>query len=189
MEKYAMLQPVMEERFQLKWHRETRQLPVYYLSAAGAIKLQKTVPGSCRAWDPNVGPPNPDPEQPPVCAVWMNRTLPDGGRTIEGNGITLAQLASTVGSVLGRRGLDSTGSKDLFDVHLEFANPDIGNAGDGTAGPSALPGAKKSPPTAPGPSEHQSIFSALKEVGLTVKAGRGPVAVLVVDSVQRASEN
>jgi hypothetical protein len=72
-EKYAMLQPVMEERFKLKWHREMRQLPVYYLSVNGAVKLQKTVPGSCRTWDPKVGPPHPDPKQPPVCGVWMNR--------------------------------------------------------------------------------------------------------------------
>jgi uncharacterized protein (TIGR03435 family) len=194
-EKYAMLQPVMQERFKLKWHREMRQLPVYYLSVNGAVKLQKTVPGGCRTWDPKAGPPNPDPKQPPACGVWMNRILPDGGRTIEANGVTLAQLAATVGRTLGRQGVDSTGSKDLFDVHLEFANPELGSAGEsagGTAaGSSALPGAtgKQAPPAPSGPSEHPSLLAALKKVGLTVKAGRGPVEVFVVDGVQRPSEN
>jgi len=143
---------------------------------SGAVRLQKTVPGSCRTWDPKVGPPNPDPNQAPVCGVWMNRLLPDGGRTIEAKGVTLAQLAATVGRMLGRQGVDSTGSTDLFDVHLEVASPDLGSAGE-------------SPTTATGPSALPSIFTALKKVGLTVKAGRGSVEVFVVDSVERPSEN
>ena len=194
-EKYAMLQPVMEERFKLKWHREMRQLPVYYLSVNGAVKLQKAVPGSCRTWDPKVEPPQPDPKQPPVCGLWMNRVLPDGGRTIEANGVTLAQLAANLGSILGRQGVDSTGSKDLFDIHLEFANPELGSAGESAggmaAGSSVPPGtpARQAPATASEPSGLPSIFTALKKVGLAVKAGRGPVEVFVVDSVQRPSEN
>ncbi|MGD0499758.1 MAG: TIGR03435 family protein [Bryobacteraceae bacterium] len=194
-EKYAMLQPVMEERFKLKWHLETRQLPVYYLSVNGAIKLQQTVPGSCRTWDPKDGPPNPDPKQPPVCGLWMNRVLPDGGRTLEANGVPMAQLASTVGRLLGRQGMDSTGSRDLFDIHLEYATPELGSAGESAGGTAArlsaaLGGpARQAPATASEPSGLPSIFTALKKVGLTVKAGRGPVEVFVVDSVQRASEN
>ena len=40
-EKYAMLRPVLEERFKLKWHRETRQLPVVYLSARPAASSSR----------------------------------------------------------------------------------------------------------------------------------------------------
>jgi uncharacterized protein (TIGR03435 family) len=169
LEKYAMLQPVMEERFKLKWHREMRQLPVLSMSVDEAVTLQKTVPGSCRTWDPIAGPPNPDPKQPPVCGVWMNRVLPDGGRTIEANGVTLAQLAAVIGATLGRQCVDNTGSKDLFDIHLEFANPELGNAGEfgprTAAGSSELSGApaKQAPATASGGSGLPTLFTALKK--------------------------
>ncbi len=180
MEKYAMLQRVMEERFNLKWHRETRELPVYYLSANGELKLPKAVPGSCRTWDPKTGPPHPDPKEPPVCAVWMNRVLPNGERILEAKGVLLAELATTVGRLLGRQGMDITGSKDLFDIHLEFANPEVGSV-------RLQPGSTEE--QASDPSGLPSIFTALKKVGLAVKAGRGPVAVFVVDSVGRPSAN
>jgi uncharacterized protein (TIGR03435 family) len=194
-EKYLMLRPVLEERFHLKWHRETRQMPVYYLSVDGTLKLQKTVPGSCRTWDPMADMPAPDTNQPPLCQVWMDRLLTDGGQTFEAKGVTLAQLAANVGRKLGREGLDSTGSKDLFDIDLEFANPELGSAGEsaGETAPAApMPAGstgKKAPAPASGPSEHPSLLAALKNVGLTVKAGRGPVEVFVVDSVQRPSAN
>jgi uncharacterized protein (TIGR03435 family) len=183
-DKYQMLQPVLVERFRLKWHREMRQLPVYYLSVNGAVKLKKTVPGSCRTWDPKVGPPSPDPKKPPVCALWMNRVLPDGGRSLQVNGVLLADLASHIGTVLGRQGVDSTGSKDLFDIRLDYANPQLESAGE-----SAPPGTAAKLPAPSDSSGLPSIFTALKKVGLTLKAGRGPVEVFVVDSVQRASEN
>jgi uncharacterized protein (TIGR03435 family) len=196
-EKYAMLQPVLEERFHLKWHREMRQFPVYFLSAAsGGIKLKKTVPGSCTTFDPKVGPPAPDPKKPPVCALWMNRVLPDGGRTLEASGVPMSQLAAYVADFLGRPGLDSTGSRDLYDVHLEFAKPELGAAGEANgatdAGVSAPPGngpAKQPVAAASTPSNLPSLFSALKKVGLTLKAGKGPLEVLVVDSVQKPTEN
>jgi uncharacterized protein (TIGR03435 family) len=181
----------LEERFKLKWHQETIQVPVYYLSVDGALKLPRTVAGSCSKWDPKVGPPPNDPNQPPPCNLWTNRVLPDGGRTIEAKGATLAQLARTLGQFLGRQGVDSTGSTDLFDIHLEFANPELGSA-DATVSASASPGfqGKQSPATGSSePSGLPSILSALKKVGFTVTEGQGPVEVFVVDSVQRPSEN
>jgi uncharacterized protein (TIGR03435 family) len=177
-EKYTMLQPVLEERFQLKWHKETRQLAVYNLSVSGPLKLQRTVPGSCRTWDPKSTPPVSDPKLPPACGVWRNRSLPDGGGTLQANGVTLAGLAGMMRSTLGREVVDTTGSEDLFDVHLEFANPALGSADDPLGGA-----------VASGPSDPPSIFTALKNVGLTLKPGRGSSEVLVVDSVQKPTEN
>ena len=45
---FLMLQSLLEDRFQLKIHRETRQLPVYALVAAkGGLKLPPPKEGSC----------------------------------------------------------------------------------------------------------------------------------------------
>lgn len=47
-----MLQPVLEDRFRLKWHREKREQPVYYLLVAKrGAKLPPTKPGSCTPWE------------------------------------------------------------------------------------------------------------------------------------------
>ncbi|MDP9171275.1 MAG: TIGR03435 family protein, partial [Acidobacteriota bacterium] len=66
--------------------------------------------------------------------------------------------------------LDKTGVAGLFDIHLEYA-PELGGATpDETAGP--------------------SIFSALQQqLGLKLTPERGPVEVLVVDHIERPSEN
>jgi uncharacterized protein (TIGR03435 family) len=87
--------------------------------------------------------------------------------------------------------MDSTGSKDLFDISLEYANPELEGGGNSTAEASAAPGApaKLTPPAASSPSALPSIFTALKKVGLELKAGRGPVEVFVVDSVEKPSAN
>jgi uncharacterized protein (TIGR03435 family) len=43
-----MLQALLEDRFKLRAHRETREVPVYLLTVAkGGIKLQKVDEGSC----------------------------------------------------------------------------------------------------------------------------------------------
>lgn len=45
-EKLAMLRPLLADRFQLKFHRETRQIPIYSLTVAkNGPKLQATADG------------------------------------------------------------------------------------------------------------------------------------------------
>jgi uncharacterized protein (TIGR03435 family) len=53
-----MLQALLADRFQLRVHRETRQMPVYELSAArGGVKMRRTAPGECVPYDANATPP------------------------------------------------------------------------------------------------------------------------------------
>lgn len=50
---WLMLQVLLEDRFQLKYHRETRELPVYEITAAkGGFKLRQPVEGDCLDRDP-----------------------------------------------------------------------------------------------------------------------------------------
>jgi uncharacterized protein (TIGR03435 family) len=65
----------------------------------------------------------------------------------------------------------------LFDISLQFS----------AEAPAVNPIARPSGPSdAPGP----SVFEALQDqLGLRLEATKGPVEVLVIDSVQRPSEN
>ena len=175
-EKYRMLLPVLEERFKLKWHRETRQIPVYYLSVAnGGIKLKTTAPGTCRAIDlKDAGPP--DPKKPPVCGRLLDGR-PKGEINLEGAGVTVARLADELGHIMGRPVIDSTKTPGLFDFHLRFTPVDLA----GSASPPSE--------TAADPSGLPSVFTALKQAGLAVKTGQGPMEVTVIDSIERPSAN
>jgi uncharacterized protein (TIGR03435 family) len=67
--------------------------------------------------------------------------------------------------------IDKTGLTGLFDIHLEYVR-DIGA--------DALPG----------DTGGESIFTALQEqLGLKLTPDKGPVEVLVIDHVDRPSEN
>ena len=47
-----MMQALLEERFQLKIHRQTKEVPAYLMTVAkGGLKLQPTVEGSCVPFD------------------------------------------------------------------------------------------------------------------------------------------
>ena len=71
---------------------------------------------------------------------------------------------------VGRRVFNRTGITGLYDIELEFAPPR--SADD--------------PSTATG----VSIFTALREqLGLRLESARGPGEFLVVDSIERPTEN
>ena len=85
---------------------------------------------------------------------------------------------------LNRTVLDQTGLKGKYDVTLQWT-PDDGTA----AMPAGLEGS--SPGAAPPPdSSGPSIFTAIQEqLGLKLESTKGPVEVLVIDHIERPSEN
>ena len=88
--------------------------------------------------------------------------------------------------VLGRPVLDRTGFTETFDVRLDFT-PDEAAAG---LPRSAGAGDPDSPPSAADPGSPPTIFAAIQEqLGLKLESVKGPVEVLVIDHVERPSQN
>jgi uncharacterized protein (TIGR03435 family) len=82
---------------------------------------------------------------------------------------------------LGRTVIDKTGLNGTWYVKLRYSTDDGGPAGMGTG-----PIDRSQPDANTGP----SIFTAVQEqLGLKLDSGTGPVDVLVIDSVERPSEN
>lgn len=175
-----MLQVLLEERFKLTVHRETRQLPIYELNVGkGGAKLQRTKAGSCIPYSVDSRPPPaPAPGQPNPIYCGLHLAVDGLNRTIDGTGVTMAAFAANLSraytSNLARSVIDRTGLTGTFDLHLKWAVDPLNG-----------PGPTPSPDPA-GP----SLFAALQEqLGLKLESAKGPVEVLVIDHVEKASAN
>jgi uncharacterized protein (TIGR03435 family) len=141
------LQTLLGERFQLKAHRETRELPIYVLAIGkNASKLKEA-----RASDGPVG-------------------IQRGCGQMTGTAASMANLTTYLSRELGRPVEDRTGLSGRYDFHVDWT-PDSGPCtGSATDGP--------------------SLFTALQEqIGLKLESTKGPVEVIVIDSVEKPDDN
>jgi len=185
-----MLQALLEERFKLKIHRESREVPAYALTVAkNGSKLQPSQEGSCKALDFSSPPPPPRPgERPvPICGLALRKR---NGTSVawELHGATLDDLARALGNDLDRIVINKSGIAGKYDFHLEFS-PDETTAGlnalrAGPIGDRAFP-----QPTASDPPGGPSIFTAIQQLGLKLESAKGPREFLVIDSAEKPTEN
>ena len=84
--------------------------------------------------------------------------------------------------MLFRSVIDKTGLTNYFAIHLKFSPDDSAAPRPATTDPGSPAGV--SSPDAPG------IFQAIQEqLGLKLVPAKGPVDVLVIDHIERPSEN
>ena len=153
-----MVQSLLAERFQLKFHRETREIPVYVLTVVkSGHKMKPRTEGD---------------GGPPTSMLFQGANLPARNTSI-------AMLAGGLQKlVLDRPIIDKTGLKGNFDFTLQW-RPD-GTQFGGRGG--TLPAAADP--------DRVDIFTALQEqLGLKLDAVRGPGDVMVIDKVEKPSEN
>jgi uncharacterized protein (TIGR03435 family) len=207
-----MMQSLLEDRFQLKAHKETRELPVYNLVVGkDGPKLKASADQTPTAFAS--GPPTPcDPDAakfnlpplPPPPRGGGPGVLPDlsgmprgamfmmmspTGMTMVTNGVPIANLVGMLSQQVGRPVFDKTDLKGLFDFKLTFSPEGIQNpfGGGPPGGGPPIGGLSTTPNNSADPVP--SIFTAIQELGLRLESTKGPVEVLVVDSVQKPTEN
>jgi uncharacterized protein (TIGR03435 family) len=171
---YQRMQTLLEDRFKLAVHRETKELPIYELTIAkGGPKLQ---PPSCIQRDAGDRTIAPGKTMSDYCGFGItSRGL------VELTTATMGNLANTFSAELSRIVIDRTGISGMFHIHLTFT-PD-----DSTIRLPDIPGLPGEPaPTVDG----TNIFTAIQEqLGLKLESAKGPVDVLVIDHVEKPSEN
>jgi uncharacterized protein (TIGR03435 family) len=175
----AMLQSLLEERFQLKVHVEPRDKPVYLLTVAkGTPKLTPSKEGSCVPLDLN-NLPKPGAPQQVYCG--MPRTsFKNGAFSADVVGATMDEFTGRMlANQVDRPVIDKTGLTGRFDIHLEFARDMTGMMLNGNS----------APPPPPNDSGAPSIFTAIQQLGLKLSPDKAPIDVIVVDSAQKPSEN
>ncbi len=177
-----MLQTLLEDRFQLKTHRDTEEAPMFALTLAKTgLKMKPNEVGRCRPHEP--GTPLDMSEiagQKPWCIIHTGWEGPNW--VIDAAGQTLNTLAGTLSAiVMGRQVIDRTGVTSVFDFHLVFAHDEDA--------PGSFPPDLPSPFPATDVPAGQSVFTALGQLGLKLEPIKGPRGYIVVDRVERPSEN
>jgi bla regulator protein blaR1 len=169
-----MLQALLIARFKLIFHRDSKELPVYWLSIAkNGPKIHVAKPGDTYANG------IPVPAGRGGAGVMM-MTGGVGTQTVTAQAVPIGNLLRTLATAVGRPVLDKTALTGLYDFTLTYA-PD----------PSQLQGLSGGAPGAqPADTESPSIFTAVQEqLGLKLDSGKGPVEIIVVDHVERPSGN
>jgi uncharacterized protein (TIGR03435 family) len=158
------LQSLLITRFHLQTHNMSKEGPVYALVIAkNGSKLR-----AARGEKPN------------------NRGMTMRPGQLEGQGVPISFLAKYLSQQLSRIVVDDTGLAGIYDFTLMWA-PDerlsqmFKNAGAENEGAgNALPSGASGP----------SVFTAIQEqLGLKLKSKKAPVDVLVIDHVEKPSEN
>ena len=169
-----ILQPLLADRFKLKMHTETKQLPVYELVLGkGGSKLKEASPGDTYA----NGIKGPDDTSRPG----MMRMGPG---QLTAQAVPMTSLANLLSQQLHRTVLDKTGLTGKYDLELNWT-PDRGSD-------PMFKGADSSQQRTDAASDSSgpSIFTALQEqLGLRLQSAKGPVETLVIDHVEMPSEN
>jgi uncharacterized protein (TIGR03435 family) len=158
-----MIQKLLADRFQLKFHTEKRELPVY------AMVVLKTGPKiTVSAGDPNAFP-----------GIGFGQG--PGVLSLNGRNTGLDAVANALQSnVLDKPVVNQTGLTGRYDFALRFT-PDatqIANFGAGTPG---TPSDFDAPP---------DIFAAFQQqLGLKLESTKAFVDVMVIEKIERPSEN
>ena len=174
-----MVQSLLADRFQLAAHFETHEGAVLALTSIQAGKPgPKLIP---HADGPPCDRPGASPGPgiagfPPGCGSFAVLRMSGGALMLAGyRDVSMDVLAASLAGIVGhgRTVIDKTGLTGRFDYTLEWA-------------PDPPPSASPAPPEPAGP----TVLQALRdELGLKVESTRGPVQILVIDKIERPSEN
>jgi uncharacterized protein (TIGR03435 family) len=161
----AMLRPVLEERFRLKAHWETRQIPVYALGLAhtdGSLGSHLRH-STCTPRPETIG------VNDTSAGLREGRSAcgPSTASTgmIDASGISMSSLVTVLASDVSRVVLDRTGLEGTYDVKLTWTPDGFGQSSDPNIPP---------------------LSTALQEqLGLKLESANAPIDVLVIDHVEK----
>jgi uncharacterized protein (TIGR03435 family) len=162
-----MLQRMLADRFQFAAHRETKEHQGYSLIVAKSGSKLKDASALTEA------PPLPGIFSGKDASAFEGRVLISregkGTSALTGRGVSMSQLANTLSESLDAFVVDRTGMTGKYYFSFKFIS--LNGAVDDSDGPA-------------------SLFTALQdEIGLKLEKQKGPVEFLVVDHVEKPSEN
>jgi uncharacterized protein (TIGR03435 family) len=156
-----MLQTLLAERFQLKFHRETKELPAYDLVLGNR--------------PPKLKPSAPD--------VESNMTLSANRLRMVYTNVSISELVLRIGAQFDRPLFDRTGLQGGYDFALEYRPSLVGSnpmSPEAAAAFARLYPADEAPPL---------TVALQQQLGLKVVSAKEQVEILTIDHVERPSAN
>ena len=169
----VMFLRMLEDRCHLNYHRETKEGTGYWLVVSKPGKLRKDE----EECDPESGK-----KLSTGCAMLQaahkhNRYNPPVPST-------MAQLAASLSFIAQHKVVDKTGLTGKYDITFDYS-PEQDQSG---APPNEM--RNGAAPTLPDPNAPPSLSVAIQEqLGLRLVPQKGPVEVIVIDHIERPSEN
>jgi len=184
-----MMQALLADRFELKFHRETKEFPVYLLTTVPGIKLKESPP------DPDDAASAPGGDVTDVAATGgrggVNISFGKGSgfsfanNKVEATKLTMPQFADTLARYLDRPVVDRTELTGKYDFSLELTQDDYMAMLIRSALSAGVTLPQEALRLLEGASE-DSLHSGLHRVGLKLDRGKAPLEVLVVDHMLKA---
>ncbi len=163
-EQMSMLRNLLVDRFQLTFHREQKDLPIYTLTVANNGSKMKNSDG-------------PPPDGRPALVF---RLFPERRALLPVRDATMAEFALVLQhGPLDRPVVDKTALTDRYDFDLDWApNED------------EFFGMMSARPPLPDDSARPDLFAAIQQqLGLRLSATRGPIETFVINHAERPSGN
>ncbi len=188
-DRVAMIRAMLADRFKMVMHLEKREQPAYDLVVersdgrlgAGLMRIDTDCAPQIAAQREAFaagGPPGPRtfPDlnaPPPPCTLRSVRGRNDPSDRLEGE-TTMANLAEFLWMPAGRFVVDKTGLTDSYRVKMNFD----------------LIGSRRPPEVTPSPDAAPTVFTAVREqLGLKLESSRAQLDPLIIDRIERPTEN
>jgi bla regulator protein blaR1 len=158
-ERKILLRPLLEDRLNLKFHYETKVLPVYLLTVSkGGSKLKKITSPA-------------DPKQ--------NGLRYRGEGHLNAYGASMEVVVHFLSQQVGRTILDETGLTSKYDFALDWEPDDAPSATMGSNG-NVLPLDSRGA---------SLFAAVREQLGLILEMRKAPISVVVIDAIERPSPN
>jgi uncharacterized protein (TIGR03435 family) len=188
-----MTKTLLRDRFKLAFHTEKRDLPIYALVVQrndgrlgpGLKRLSddECPPPGTRRGGPPAAPPPFDPNAPAGCGQ-----MTFGPGRLRAHGVPIDMLARSLANLpvvtsFNRPVTNLTKLEGMYDFDFRWTD----EFGRGVPPPAGAPAAA---PNAITPGDEPALFTALQEqLGLKLNPQRATLDVLVIDSIERPTEN
>jgi uncharacterized protein (TIGR03435 family) len=197
-ERSMLMKTLLRDRFKLAFHTEKRDLPIYALVVLRTdgrlgpglkrIPDDECPPRGSRRGEGPGGPPAPSPSPFDPNAVAACGSIVFGPGRLLAHGVPIDMLSGSLGRLpaitsFNRPVSNLTRLEGFYDFDFRFTNE------FGRGGPPPVSG----PPAAPNaitPGDEPALFTALQEqLGLKLNSQRATLDILVIDSIERPTEN
>lgn len=184
-----MLQALLADRLNLKFHMDKKELPIFSLVVGkNGAKLQEAKADNDYANGLK------GPNGTPGGAGTMRMSFGGDGTTMTAQGVPITTLCNALSQSVGRQVIDKTSLTGKYDFTLTWMPDSVFQGPNGLPGGGGAiaggPGGGAGPaPAAPSSNAPALLDAVQQQLGLKLESGKGPADIVVIDHIEKPSQN